>query len=93
MNCVSRASFAVLVNGRERSRFSKVRGLRQRWPFSPFLFIICVEGFSALIQRSIGLGEIKGLQVSRDAPTISYLFFAYDSLLFVVADLFFIVNL
>lgn len=93
MNCISTASFAVLINDREGSKFTTSRGLRQGCPLSPFLFIICAKGFSALIQMLVQVGEIKGLQMSRDAPTVSHLFFADDSLLFAGADLFSTVNL
>lgn len=39
----------VLINGRERSQFTTSRKLSQGCPLSPFLFLIYVEGFSALI--------------------------------------------
>ena len=49
---------------------------------SPYLFLLCAEGFSALLAKSKEKGGIKGVAVCRNAPCISHLLFADDSLLF-----------
>ncbi|XP_019168831.1 PREDICTED: uncharacterized protein LOC109164736 [Ipomoea nil] len=55
-------------------------------PLSPYLFLICAEGLSVLLQRAQMSGLIHGCRVARGAPQISHLFFADDSLLFFRAD-------
>ncbi|XP_057418938.1 uncharacterized protein LOC130713163 [Lotus japonicus] len=58
------------------------RGLRQGDPLSPYLFILCGEMFSALINRSIASKALSGIKIARNAPVISHLLFADDSILF-----------
>ncbi|XP_019195011.1 PREDICTED: uncharacterized protein LOC109188829 [Ipomoea nil] len=55
-------------------------------PLSPYLFLICAEGLSVLLQRAQMSGLIHGCRVARGASQISHLFFADDSLLFFRAD-------
>ena len=82
MRCVSTPSFSECVNGKEYGTILPTRGLRQGDPLSPYLFLLCAEGFSALLAKSKEKGRIKGVAVCRNAPCISHLLFADDSLLF-----------
>ena len=82
MMCVSTVTYIVLVNGQEVGPIVLERGLQQGNPLSPYLFILCVEGLSSLIEAAENRGEIHGCKVSRGAPIISHLFFADDSFLF-----------
>ncbi|KAK6154068.1 hypothetical protein DH2020_013707 [Rehmannia glutinosa] len=58
------------------------RGIRQGDPISPYIFIICVEVFSCILQDLQAAGKIHGIKINRHAPSISHLFFADDTLLF-----------
>jgi hypothetical protein len=58
------------------------RGIRQGDPISPYLFLICAETLSALLQRVERRGVITGVPTSPRGPRMSHLFFANDSLLF-----------
>ena len=86
MRCVSTASFAVLVNGQPSREFLPSRGLRQGDPLSPFLFIICAEGLSALLRDAEQRKVIHGVKVGRYVDPISHLFFADDNFLFIRAN-------
>ncbi|XP_019164478.1 PREDICTED: uncharacterized protein LOC109160650 [Ipomoea nil] len=87
MLCVQTVRYRVLVNGSPTDEILPTRGLRQGDPLSPYLFIICAEGLSLLLQDSQAKGLIHGCRVARGAPPISHLFFADYSLLFFKANL------
>ena len=52
MNCVSSVSYSVLISGEAYGNISSSRGIRQGDPLSPCLFLLCAEGFSALIHEA-----------------------------------------
>ncbi|KAK2638289.1 hypothetical protein Ddye_026084 [Dipteronia dyeriana] len=58
------------------------RGLRQWDPLSLYLFIICAEGLSSVINAAVSNGGISGFQCSRVGPIVSHILFADDSLLY-----------
>jgi hypothetical protein len=51
MKCVSSVRFSVKVNGDLLEPFSPSRGIRQGDPMSPYLFLVCAEGPTALIHH------------------------------------------
>lgn len=54
------------------------RGIRQGNPLSPYIFILCAEGFSYLLHRHESMGALHGCKVARKAPVIFSLLFADD---------------
>lgn len=52
----------------------------------PFLFLICVEGFSALLQRKEKRGSLHGVCVALGGVKLSHLFFADDAVIFCKAE-------
>lgn len=82
MRCVSTVSYSLLVNGSPTKSFTPSRGLRQGDPLSPYLFLLCAEGFSSLIRQAESRGELSGIKIARQAPPVSHLLFADDSILF-----------
>ncbi|CAL1352559.1 unnamed protein product [Linum trigynum] len=83
--CVTSVSFTVLLNGNEHGYFRPQRGLRQGDPLSPLLFAIYTEAFSAILLNALGSQQLHGLKIHRLAPTLSHLFFADDTYLFLRA--------
>ena len=49
---------------------------------SPYLFLLCAEGLTALLKKAESEGRIKGVSICRGAPKVTNLMFADDSLLF-----------
>ena len=87
MRCVSSVSYSILLNGVPGDFFRPERGLRQGDPLSPYLFVLFAEGLSSIIHKAESQSQITGLRVTRAAPSISYLFFADDSLIFTKATI------
>ena len=69
MMCVRMVSYSVLINGEPKGMIVPSRGLRQRDPISPYLFLLCTEGLSAMLKKEENEGYIKGVAVSRGAPS------------------------
>ena len=82
MACITTAHFSVIVNGNPTGYILPSRGLRQGDPLSPYLFLFCAEGLTALLRKAEAEGIIREVATSRGGPYISHLLFADDSLLF-----------
>ena len=82
VKCVTSISYSVKINGKPRGKIIPFRGIRQGDPLSPYLFLFCSEGLSALIKKSMDMGEMEGIIVCRGGPCLSHLFFANDSIIF-----------
>ena len=87
MLCISTVEYFVLFNGTVEGSIVPGKGLCQGCPLSPYLFIVCAEGLSAMIRDSEARGALLGCSVCRNAPPISHLFFADDSYLFFKSSL------
>ncbi|RVW55567.1 Transposon TX1 uncharacterized 149 kDa protein [Vitis vinifera] len=87
--CFSTEKFSILINGVLAGFFSSSKGLRQRDPISPYLFILGMEVLSALIRRAVQGNFIFDCRLKGrgDAEImVSHLLFADDTILFCEAS-------
>ena len=66
----------MLVNQQYVGPIISGRGLRQGDHLSPYLFILCTEGLSALIKQAEARGDLHGVKICQNVPIISHLLFA-----------------
>lgn len=76
------ASYSFLINGEPRGFITQSRGIRQGDPLSPYLFLLRVEGLSALLQKAVENLMLIRILSSQNGVRISHLLFIDDSLLF-----------
>ncbi|CAN0838310.1 LINE-1 retrotransposable element ORF2 protein [Linum grandiflorum] len=85
--CVRSVRYSVSINNSLHGNFQPTRGLRQGCPLSPFLFILCAEGLTSMIRKASLEGYVHGYRVCRQAPPVSHLLFADDSIFFFKASI------
>jgi hypothetical protein len=81
MKCVSSVKYRIKGNGELSNELIPERGLGQGDPLSPYLFLICAEGFLALLNQAERDGSLRGIKVCPNAPSVSHLIFVDDSLI------------
>lgn len=86
MQCVKTVKYNILVSGNEIGEVIPSRGLRQRDPLSPYLFLFVSDVFSRMVRNAVKEKRIKGLEIAKLCPELSHLFFADDSLFYVFAE-------
>ena len=82
MKCVRSVTYSVMINGQQCGYIKPSRGIRQGDPLSPYLFLLCAEGLSGLLNKAKEEKMIKGVSAARNGPQVTHLFFVDDSLLF-----------
>ena len=83
---MSSTSISILVNGGKLDSFAPSRGIRQGDPLSPYLFILCMEYLSNLIEEKCVDGSWPTIKASRGNIGISHLIFSDDLILFSEAN-------
>jgi len=82
MRCITTVSYSVLINGVAHGNIMPSKGLCQGDPLSSYLFLLCADGFSSLINKAVRNQTMSELSIRRGYPMLTHLFFANDSLLF-----------
>lgn len=82
-HCLSTVRYNVTRGGKEIGPIVPIRGIRRGNPISPYLFIICHEGFTVLINRYIQKrwihGYLKRLRWVGEAAKVSQLLQVFEN--------------
>jgi hypothetical protein len=84
--CVSTVTSSMLINGGKSQWFQPSRGLRQRGPLSLYLFIICQDVLSRMIEKEHLDGRVSGVKMNIGGPAITHAMYADDFMLFSKAN-------
>uniref|UniRef100_A0A2N9EYL8 Reverse transcriptase domain-containing protein n=1 Tax=Fagus sylvatica TaxID=28930 RepID=A0A2N9EYL8_FAGSY len=71
-----------ILGTHSQDSFNPSRGLRQGDPLSPYLFILCQETLSRLIEKQLSERRINGVKASIGGPAITHVMYADDIILF-----------
>ena len=82
LECVSTVSFELLINGGKTGQFRPKRGLRQGDPLSPYLFILCQEVLSRILEKEFMEKNISGVKASIGSTPITHVMYMDDIVLF-----------
>lgn len=77
--CIMSVEYHVIFNGDRIDPITPERGLRQGYPISPYLYILCAEGLSSIIKNHKLRGILHATRVCCTTPSISHLLFPDDS--------------
>lgn len=86
MMYITIVSYKVLTNRAPSNSIQTTCELRQGCPLSPYLFIICAKDLSTMSQQAKMQALVKGVSVCNNAPRVSHLCFANDSILYCQAS-------
>lgn len=80
-NCIELASFSIQINGELGGYFNSKRGLRQGCSLSPYLFVICMQVLSKLLDKA-ALENRMGYHPYCQDLHLTHICFADDVLVF-----------
>lgn len=82
MACVTSPIYSFLINGAISGRVYPKCGIRQGYPLSPYLFILCAKGFFFIMLSAVEVSwHINGVQFAYNAM-VTHLLFTDDSFIF-----------
>lgn len=81
MSCITKSSISVLWNGQISDQLHPSRGIRQGDPLSPYIFVLCLERLSQIIEARVNQKHWKPLRISKEVSNF-HLLYADDVFLF-----------
>lgn len=79
--CITTSSFSVQINGKLAEYFQSKRGLRQGCSLFPYIFVICMNVLSKMLDKAVNEGRI-GYHPRCKSIELTQLCFADDLMLF-----------
>lgn len=73
LKVVSTLTYTFSHESYEFGSFMPIHGLREGDPISPYLFIICAQGLSAMLSKYESRGDLHGIKVAPSYLKISHL--------------------
>lgn len=86
MECITSVRYTINHSGKEFGLILPKRGIRQGDPLSSYIFLICMEGLTALINDYERKRFLTGVKIARGAPVLTHMFFADDSYIYSKAN-------
>lgn len=87
MQCITQVRYRIMVNGALSDVVVPTCGIRQGDPLSPYIFVLCMDKLSRLIDDLVARKLWRSPKAARSGPSISHLFFADDLILFAEASI------
>jgi len=56
-------STTIVLNNKILSEFPIYRGVRQRCPLAPYLFLLVEEALNMVVEEELPIGKIKGIEL------------------------------
>lgn len=81
MSCISCPAISILWNGEVCNAFNPSKGIRQGGPLSSYIFVMCLDRLSSMIENQVNNDNWKPISITKNIK-ISYVFYADDVFLF-----------
>lgn len=68
MECIQSMTYSVLINGEPTEPITPTRGIRQGYPLSPYLYLLCLEGLNGLLEQAVVAKYLEGFSLCKNGP-------------------------
>ena len=74
MRCAGSVTYSIMINGQQCENILPTKGLRQGDPLLPYLFLLCLKGFSGILNRAMYEKKFQGVATSCHGKKVTHLF-------------------